>query len=53
MFSYGSHRLTCVDKPMEAREWNVMVCICSAHGVAVLEVGIGVSLWVWALRPSS
>jgi hypothetical protein len=41
----------------------VMVCICLAEGVALLEgmarwgrcglVGVGVSLWVWALRPSS
>jgi hypothetical protein len=35
----------------------VMVYISSAQGVALLEgmapVGVGVSLWVWALRPSS
>jgi hypothetical protein len=42
---------------------TVMVCMCSAQGVALLEVwpcwsrcgllGVGVALWVWALRPSS
>ena len=34
-----------------------MVCVCSAQGVALLRrcgpVGVGVSLWVWALRFSS
>ena len=38
-----------------------MVCICLNQGVALLEgvallsrcgLGVGVSLWVWALRPS-
>jgi hypothetical protein len=34
---------------------SVTVCICSAQRVALLEgvaVGVSVSLWVWALRPS-
>ena len=29
---YGPHRLICLNKPMGAREWNVMVCICLAQG---------------------
>jgi hypothetical protein len=37
MFRYGSHRLICLNKPIGAREWNVMVCICSAQGAAPLE----------------
>ena len=37
MFRYGSHRLICLNKPIGAREWNVMVCICSAQGAALLE----------------
>jgi hypothetical protein len=37
MFRYGPHRLICLKKPMEAREWNVMVSICSAPGVTLLE----------------
>jgi len=35
---------------------GVMVCICLAQGVALLEGGpveVSVSLWVKALRPSS
>ena len=36
MFRYGPHRLIRLDKPMGARKWNVMVCICSAQGVALL-----------------
>ena len=36
MFKYGPHRLMCLNKPMGAREWNVMVCICLAQGVALL-----------------
>ena len=37
MFRYGPHRFICLNKPMGAREWNVMVCICLAQGVALLE----------------
>jgi len=37
MFRYGLHRLMCLNKPMEARELNVMVYICMAQGVALLE----------------
>jgi len=37
MFRYAPHRLICLDKPMEAREWNLMVCIYLAQGVALLE----------------
>jgi hypothetical protein len=33
MFRYSSHRLICLNKSMGAREWNVVVCICSAKGV--------------------
>jgi hypothetical protein len=36
MARYGPHRLVCLNKPMRAREWNVMVCICLAQGVALL-----------------
>jgi hypothetical protein len=36
MARYSFHRLTCLNKPMGAREWNVMVCICLAQGVALL-----------------
>ena len=36
MARYGPHRLMCLNKPMGAREWNVMVCICSAQRVALL-----------------
>ena len=28
---------SCLDKPMGAREWNVMACICLAQKVALLE----------------
>jgi hypothetical protein len=31
MFKYGLHRFICLTKPMGSREWNVMVCICSAQ----------------------
>ena len=38
MFKYAPpHRLICLNKPMGARKWNVMVCICLAQGVAMLE----------------
>ena len=37
MFKYSPHRLICLNKPMGAREWNVMVCIYLDHGVALLE----------------
>ena len=36
LFSFGPLRLKCMNKPMGAREWNVMVCICLAQGVALL-----------------
>lgn len=45
--------------PLFQKYRNVMVCICSAQGVAIFEgmallewvwpSGVGVSLWVWAL----
>jgi hypothetical protein len=35
MFRYGAHRLMCLNKPMGAREWNIMVSICLAQGVAL------------------
>ena len=34
MFKYGPHRLMFLNKPMGAREWNVMVCIFLGQGVA-------------------
>ena len=55
MFKYGPHRLMCLNKRMGTRVWNV-IWICLAQeiallgGVALLEL---VSLWGWALRPSS
>ena len=36
MFKYGPHRLMFLNKSMGTREWNVMVCICLAQGVALL-----------------
>jgi hypothetical protein len=36
MARYGPHRLTCLKEPMGAMEWNVVVCICLAQGVALL-----------------
>ena len=41
IFRYGPHRLICLNKSIGAREWNVMVCICLAQGVALL---VGVAL---------
>jgi hypothetical protein len=35
MARYGSHVLMYLNKSEEAREWNVMVCICSVQGVAL------------------
>jgi hypothetical protein len=31
----GLHRLLCLNKPMGAKEWNVMASICLAQGVAL------------------
>ena len=28
---------SCLNKPMGAREWDVMVCICLVQGMALLE----------------
>jgi hypothetical protein len=36
MARYGPHRLMCLNKPMGGREWNVVVGICLAQGVALL-----------------
>ena len=36
MFRYGPHRLMYLNKPIGAREWNVMACIFVAQGVALL-----------------
>ena len=33
---YGPYRLIYLNKPMGDREWNVMVCMCLALGVALL-----------------
>jgi hypothetical protein len=50
------HKLICLNKPMEARKWDVMVFICSAQGMALIRryspVGVGVSLSGWAFRHS-
>jgi hypothetical protein len=35
MARYGPHRLMYLNKPMGAREWNVMVCICLAQEVSL------------------
>ena len=34
---YSPHRLMYLNKPMGAREWNVIDCICLAQRVALLE----------------
>jgi hypothetical protein len=36
MFRYGPHRLMHLNKPIGAREWNVMACIFVAQRVALL-----------------
>jgi hypothetical protein len=36
MFRHGPHRLMHLNWPLGTREWNVMVCICLAWGVALL-----------------
>ena len=36
MARYDPQRLMCLNKCMGAKEWNVMVCICLTHGVALL-----------------
>jgi hypothetical protein len=36
MVIYDPHRLMYLNKPMGSREWNAMVCICLAQGVALL-----------------
>ena len=36
MARYGPHRPMCLNEPMGAREWNVLVCICLVQGVALL-----------------
>ena len=38
LFRYHPDRHICLDKPMGAKEGNVMVCICLGQGVALLEV---------------
>jgi hypothetical protein len=37
MVRYGPHRLMCLNKPIGTSEWNVMVSICLAQGVALLD----------------
>ena len=46
MFSSGPHRFICLIKVMGAREWNVMVCICLAQEVELLE-GVALLELVW------
>ena len=36
VFRYGPHRLLCLNKPVGARELNVMVYKCSAQKVTLL-----------------
>jgi hypothetical protein len=36
MFRYDPHELMCLNKPMGAKEWNMIVGICLAQGVALL-----------------
>jgi hypothetical protein len=36
MFRYGPHRFIYLDKPIGAREWNMIVCIYLGQGVALL-----------------
>ena len=43
MFKYGPHRLMCLNA------WPIGSGTIRRCGL----VGVGVSLWVWALRPSS
>lgn len=38
MCRHGLHKLMCLNRSMGVRGWNVMVCICSSQGVALLEV---------------
>ena len=35
MARYGGHRLTCLNKLMRAREWNVVILVCLAQRVAL------------------
>jgi len=51
MFRYDLNRLMCLNKPIKAREWTVMICIYLAQGVALLggvalleEATVGVGL---------
>jgi hypothetical protein len=37
MAIYVPHRLLCLNKSMGAREWHLMVCICLADRVELLE----------------
>jgi hypothetical protein len=37
LFKYGPHRLIYLENPIRSREWNVMVWICSAQRVSLLE----------------
>ena len=46
MTRYDSLRLMCLNKPMGTREWNAMVCICLAQGVALLG-GMALLEEVW------
>ena len=54
-----NHKAACSNVPMVPRSENVgvMVSIGSAQGVELLRrcgpVGVSVSLWLWAIKPSS
>jgi hypothetical protein len=50
MTRYGPQRLMYLNKSMGAMEWNVMVCICLAQGVAVLG-GVALLEWVCHCGP--
>ena len=43
---YGPHRLICLNKPMGAREWNVVVLICWPREWHYLEVWPIWSRWL-------
>jgi hypothetical protein len=43
---YGPDRLICLNKPMGSKEWSVMIYICLAQGVALLEA-VALLEWVY------
>ena len=52
MFKYVPHRLMCLNNPIGAREWKVIVCTCLAYRVAILG-GVTIIMFsqiFWALN---